>query len=95
MPDEFSQQEAREVLEAVQSLAPDELRLPLSDPDCMTLLEAGIEIKDRIRGLIDFPTTIDGAPAYWCWMPGEPEIAWWHLRSHGFAGRTPITQREE
>ncbi len=91
MPDEFTLPEARAVLEAIRSLAPDDLRLPLTQADCMTLLDAGIEIKDRDRGLIDFPTTIDDQLAYWCWMVGESEIAWWHLRDAGFAGRTPIT----
>lgn len=90
MPQDFSLQEARDVLAAVHSVAPDELRLPFSDGDCMTLLEAGIEIKDREHGLIDFPTVVDGVAAYWCWMAGEPEIAWWHPRDSGFAGRIPI-----
>ncbi|MEI6665665.1 MAG: DUF2203 family protein [Chloroflexota bacterium] len=92
MPDEFTLHEARAVLEAIRSFAPDDLRIPLTDADCMTLLEAGIEIKDRARGLVDFPTTINDQPAYWCWLAGEPEITWWHTRDSGFAGRTPITE---
>lgn len=78
------------MLAAIRSVAPDELRVPFSNADCMTLLEAGIEIKDRAHGLVDFPTTIDGVAACWCWLAGEPEIAWWHPRDGGFAGRTPI-----
>ena len=92
MPRDFTLEEAREVLAAVQSVAPDELRPPFSEADCLTLLEAGIEIKDREHGLIDFQATIDGAPAYWCWLAGEPEIAWWHARDGGFAGRKPIVE---
>lgn len=90
MAEEFTLEEARQVLEAIRSLAPDDLRLPLTNADCMTLLEAGIEIKDRERGLVDFPTSIDNEPAYWCWMVGEPAITWWHLRTTGFAGRMRI-----
>ena len=90
MPHDFSLDEAREVLAAIQAVAPDGLRVPFSDADCVTLLEGGIEIKDRERGLVDFPATIDGAAAYWCWLAGEPEIAWWHPREGGFTGRTPI-----
>ena len=95
MPPDFSLIEAREVLAAVQIVAPDELRLPFTDADCRTLLEAGIEIKDRQRGLVDFPTTIHGIEAYWCWLAGEPEIAWWHARDAGFAGRMPIAADTE
>ncbi len=89
VPQDFSLDEAREVLAAIQSVAPDELRVPFSNADCMTLLEAGIEIKDREHGLVDFPTTIDGVAAYWCWLAGEPRISWWHPRAGGFAGRQP------
>ena len=91
VPLDFSLEEAREVLAAVQSVAPNALRVPFSNADCITLLEAGIEIKDPTRGLVDFPTVIDGAPAYWCWLAGEPEIAWWHPRNGGFAARKPIS----
>ncbi|MPZ99851.1 MAG: DUF2203 family protein [Dehalococcoidia bacterium] len=52
---------------------------------------AGAEIKGIDDGLIDFPTTIEGVPAYWCWRAGEDEIEWWHPRSTGFAGRRPVT----
>ena len=51
---------------------------------------AGAEIKGLDDGLIDFPTTIEGVPAYWCWRAGEDEIEWWHPRSTGFAGRRPV-----
>ena len=90
MPSDFSLDEARSVLSAVQSFAPDGLSAPFSDADCVTLLEAGVEIKDRPQGLIDFPCVVDGIPAYWCWLAGEPELAWWHPRDGGFAARKPI-----
>ena len=89
MTRDFSLEEAREVLAGIQLVAPDELRVPFSNVDCTVLLEAGIEIKDHGRGLIDFPALIDGAAAYWCWLAGEPEIAWWHPRDGGFAARKP------
>jgi hypothetical protein len=88
--DDFTLEEARAVLAGVRSVARDELRAPFSDADCVALIEAGIEVKDRVRGLIDFPATIAGEAAYWCWLAGEAEIAWWHLRDAGFAGRTAI-----
>ncbi|MGE0134948.1 MAG: DUF2203 family protein [Dehalococcoidia bacterium] len=88
--EDFSLQEAREVLAALRAIARDELHAPLSDADCAALMEAGVEIKDRTRGLIDFPTTIDGSPSYWCWQAGEPDISWWHRQDAGFAGRRPV-----
>lgn len=54
------------------------------------ITRTGAEIKGIDDGLLDFPTTIDGVPAYWCWRAGEVDIEWWHPRSTGFAGRRPI-----
>lgn len=51
---------------------------------------AGAEIKGIDEGLIDFPTTIHGVLAYWCWRAGEDDIDWWHPRTSGFSGRRPI-----
>ncbi|RJQ13146.1 MAG: DUF2203 family protein [Dehalococcoidia bacterium] len=53
---------------------------------------AGAEIKGIDEGLIDFPTTIHGVLAYWCWRAGEDDIDWWHPRTSGFSGRRPITE---
>ena len=51
---------------------------------------AGAELKSIQGGLLDFPTEIEGVPAYWCWRSGEDDIAWWHPRATGFAGRRRI-----
>ena len=59
------------------------------------IMETGVEIKGIDDGLIDFPATVHGVPAYWCWRASEAEIAWWHPRSAGFAGRRPIDARGE
>jgi hypothetical protein len=63
----------------------DELRGILAE-----LNELGIEVKDVDRGLIDFPTRIDGRDALFCWMAGEERIAFWHTPEDGFAGRKPL-----
>jgi hypothetical protein len=55
---------------------------------------AGAEIKGVDEGLIDFPTTIGGEPAYWCWRAGEQDIEWWHPRSTGIAGRRPVSESQ-
>lgn len=87
---EFTLEEARDVLAALQSLAPGELRVPLSPLDLRLVLEAGIEVKSLEDGLLDFPTTVEGEAAYWCWRAGEGAIDWWHPRDSGFAGRRRV-----
>lgn len=54
------------------------------------LTELGVECKSMDQGLIDFPGERDGVPVYWCWMRGERDVAHWHTREAGFAGRQPI-----
>ncbi len=54
-------------------------------------LEAlGVELKSPTEGLVDFPTVIEGRPAYLCWKYGEPEVRYWHELDAGFAGRRPL-----
>lgn len=55
------------------------------------LHELGIELKDYSRGLIDFPSYREDRIVLLCWQLGEgDEIAWWHEREAGFAGRQPL-----
>lgn len=54
------------------------------------LEELGVECKSLDQGLIDFPGEREGEPVFWCWMRGEPQVAHWHARDEGFAGRQPI-----
>lgn len=54
------------------------------------LAALGIECKGLDVGLVDFPTEVDGAPAFLCWQLGEPRVAWWHRPDAGFGGRQPI-----
>jgi hypothetical protein len=50
----------------------------------------GIELKDLDDGLVDFPALREGRTVYLCWKLGEPEVAFWHEISTGFAGRQPL-----
>jgi hypothetical protein len=50
----------------------------------------GVQVKDSDRGLLDFPTVVDGSPALLCWQVGEERIEFWHTIEDGFAGRRPI-----
>jgi hypothetical protein len=55
-----------------------------------TLEEAAIVIRDIDRGLLDFPTMIDGREVFLCWELGEDEVAYWHELSSGYRGRQPL-----
>ena len=53
--------------------------------------EAGVELKDYERGLIDFPSMRGDRMILLCWQLGEgDEVAWWHEPEAGFAGRQPL-----
>ncbi|HEY2249531.1 MAG TPA: DUF2203 domain-containing protein [Planctomycetaceae bacterium] len=54
------------------------------------LEKLGIELKDISRGLIDFPSLMDGREVYLCWLLGEEEIGHWHEIDAGFAGRQSL-----
>ncbi len=55
------------------------------------LHEAGVQLNDYSRGLIDFPCLRDDRVVLLCWQLGEgDEIEWWHEVEAGFAGRQPL-----
>ena len=55
----------------------------------------GIELKDLEIGLVDFPALREGRTVYLCWQLGEPEVAFWHELTTGFAGRQPLDDQFE
>ena len=56
------------------------------------LEELGIELRDLETGSVDFPTIMNGLPAFLCWRLGEEEIAWWHAANTGYADRQRLPQ---
>lgn len=50
----------------------------------------GVELKDPIAGLVDFPAKLDGRDVYLCWKMGEDDVAWWHELDAGFQGRQSL-----
>jgi hypothetical protein len=54
------------------------------------LTELGLVVRDIDRGLVDFPTIVDGREAYLCWQLDEDEVAYWHDLESGFGGRQPL-----
>jgi hypothetical protein len=55
-----------------------------------SLEELDVLVRDVERGIVDFPTLMDGREVYLCWHLGEPAIAHWHEIESGFAGRQPL-----
>ena len=51
------------------------------------LAEAGIEVKDVGRGLVDFPHLREGQEVFLCWELGEETVSYWHEIEAGYAGR--------
>ncbi len=56
------------------------------------LEELGVELKDAVTGLIDFPAQRDGRDVCLCWKFGEEEIGFWHELEAGFAGRQSLLE---
>jgi hypothetical protein len=54
------------------------------------LQDMGIEVKDLVSGLIDFPALKDDRVIYLCWKYNEGSVQFWHEVEAGFAGRQPI-----
>lgn len=55
------------------------------------IMDAGVQLKDYHRGLIDFPSLRDERVVLLCWQLGEgDEVRWWHEVDAGFAGRQPL-----
>lgn len=48
---------------------------------------AGVELKDAMEGVVDFPSIREGRVVELCWRVGEPEVAHWHPVGGGFQSR--------
>ena len=51
------------------------------------------QVKDLEKGLLDFPSVMEGQDVLLCWKLGEKEIGYWHTPEDGFAGRKPLAGR--
>jgi hypothetical protein len=54
------------------------------------LRRLGVELKDGLAGLVDFPSQMDDRIVYLCWKLGEPEVLHWHELDAGFSGRQTL-----
>lgn len=57
--------------------------------------EIGVQVKDLEKGLLDFPSLMEGREVLLCWKLGEKKIGYWHTPEEGFAGRKPLDARAE
>ena len=55
------------------------------------LRELGVELKDGLIGLVDFPSMMEDRVVYLCWKLGEAEVLHWHELDSGFSGRRSLT----
>lgn len=44
------------------------------------------------KGLVDFPSVINGQEVMLCWQGDEPDIRWYHGVDEGYQGRSPIPE---
>jgi hypothetical protein len=58
------------------------------------LTRLGVQVKDPLRGLIDFPSERDGELVELCWLHGEPVVSHWHRLGEGFAGRRSLVEED-
>jgi len=76
-----------QVLRLQPSLRPlfEELAQAVQDIEQHGCFFKGLEL-----GLVDFPTQLGDEVVELCWQYGEKEIAFYHRRDEGFAGRQPL-----
>lgn len=55
------------------------------------IAERGIVIQDFQRGLIDFPSYVNGEEVFLCYEPDDGDrVQYWHHLNAGYAGRTKL-----
>ena len=55
------------------------------------LQDLGVEPKNAVEGLVDFPSMMDDRVVFLCWKLDEPEVLYWHEIDAGFRGRQSLT----
>lgn len=51
---------------------------------------SGVEVKDLLMGVVDFPSVRDGRVVELCWRVGEPAVGHWHPAGGGYGSRQPL-----
>jgi hypothetical protein len=81
----------QQVLRWKPSLRPlfEELAQAVQDIEQHGCFFKGLEL-----GLVDFPSRLGDEVVELCWQYGEKEIAFYHRRDEGFAGRRPLNPQQ-
>jgi hypothetical protein len=86
----------QEALEAAPAARGEAIRLGLLETierlqSCLEELDdLGVELADWSRGIVNFPSRVDGRRVLLSWEPGQDRIRYWHEVEDGLAGRQPI-----
>ena len=57
------------------------------------ITDLGVIVRDIEKGLVDFPSEMDGEEIYLCWKMDEEEIKYWHKKDEGFKNRKPLQKK--
>ena len=55
----------------------------------------GLNVKDSILGIVDFPAMRGEQPVYLCHRLGEKKMTHWHNVEDGFEGRNPLDKEPD
>lgn len=53
----------------------------------------GVEVKDLMSGLLEFPFQLEDEVVMLCWLQGEKKITAWHAPEAGWDERQPLDDR--
>ena len=53
----------------------------------------GVEVKDLMTGLLEFPFQLDEEVVMLCWLQGQEKITAWHSAEAGWDERQPLDER--
>lgn len=62
--------------------------------DLVEEMEAiGVEVRDLVSGLLEFPYQLGDEVVMLCWLQGEQQITQWHSAETGWEQRQPLDER--
>lgn len=60
------------------------------DAYILELEKLGVTLRSAEEGIVNFPTIINGVPAFFCWKLGDMDINCWHGLNETFAERKSL-----
>ena len=59
------------------------------------IMSMGLNVKDSVLGIVDFPAIRGDEPVYLCHRLGERKMTHWHNVKDGFEGRIPLEKEPD